>query len=253
MITRINCEEVFLKTWFCKTLKNGDIILRSWLLYSKLQCGLYCFCCKLFRLGNDHSLFVAKASITFLNLLGLGLAQPTAFLVYWQKRENNLFFAKRLGVQLWSSISVNCLNVDKLMVIFFLDTLSICISPSLISSFLFAFRFPVIPFENFCLAVDRLGSWAMVTSVIPTPAHYKCCLVENTNCWVNATKSFFTFMFLDLLLPYNLFFWFGNSPTYGFLFIIVVTCSNTLLISSCCSYYQLQLWVGHSRHDFRGG
>jgi len=32
------------------------------------------FCCKLFRLGNDHSLFAAKTSITFLNLFGLGLA-----------------------------------------------------------------------------------------------------------------------------------------------------------------------------------
>jgi len=44
-----------------------------------------------------------------------------------------------------------------LLVIFFLDTLAICISPALIS-FLFAFRFPVIHFENFCLAVKRLGS-----------------------------------------------------------------------------------------------
>jgi len=38
------------------------------------------------------------------------------------------------------------------------NTLAICISPSLIYSFLFAFRFPVIHFENFCLAVNRLGS-----------------------------------------------------------------------------------------------
>jgi len=56
-----------------KTLKHGDIILRFWLLYSKLECGLYCFCCKLFRSGDDHSLYVAKTSITFLNLFGLGL------------------------------------------------------------------------------------------------------------------------------------------------------------------------------------
>jgi len=38
---------------------------------------------------------------------------PTAFLVYWQKREKDFFFAKRLGLQLlWSSTSVICLNVD---------------------------------------------------------------------------------------------------------------------------------------------
>jgi len=38
-----------------------------------------------------------------------------AFLVFWQKPENSFFFAKRLGLQLWSSIfgkSVNCLSVD---------------------------------------------------------------------------------------------------------------------------------------------
>jgi len=61
-------------------------------------------------MGNDHSLFVAKTSITFLNLFGLGWR---SLLFYWQKREKNFFFAKRLGLQLlWSSISVNCLNID---------------------------------------------------------------------------------------------------------------------------------------------
>ena len=60
MIARRKCEEVFLKKWFYKTIKNGDRVSRSCLLYSKLECGLYCFCCKLFRLGNDHYLFVAK-------------------------------------------------------------------------------------------------------------------------------------------------------------------------------------------------
>jgi len=34
---------------------------------------VYCFCSKLFRLGNDPCLFVAKTSITFLNSFGLGL------------------------------------------------------------------------------------------------------------------------------------------------------------------------------------
>ena len=84
-------------------------------------------------------------------------------------REKNFFFAKWSGLQLLSSnIPVNCLNVDLLSMIFFLVTLASCISPSLISSFLFTFRFPVIYFENFCLAVNLLGSWVMVTSVIPT-------------------------------------------------------------------------------------
>jgi len=42
-----------------------------------------------------------------------------------------------------------------LLEIFSLDTLAIFIYPSLISSFLFAFRFPVIKFENFCLTVNQ--------------------------------------------------------------------------------------------------
>jgi len=50
-------------------------------------------------------------------------------------------------------------------------------------------------------------------------------------------------MFLNLLLPYNLLFGL-EAVQLKVLFIIVVTCSNTLLISSCCSYYQLQLCVG---------
>jgi len=82
---------------------NVDIILRTWLLYSKLGRGLYCFWCNLFRLGNAHFLFLAKSSITSLNLFRLWLALPTAFLGYWQKREKNFFFAKGLGLQLlWS-------------------------------------------------------------------------------------------------------------------------------------------------------
>ena len=36
------------KKWFYKTLKNGDEILRSWLLYWNSHSGLYCFSCKLF-------------------------------------------------------------------------------------------------------------------------------------------------------------------------------------------------------------
>ena len=37
------------KKWFCKTLKNGDEVLISWLLYSNSHSGSYCFCCKLFQ------------------------------------------------------------------------------------------------------------------------------------------------------------------------------------------------------------
>jgi len=57
-----------LKNGSTKHFKNGDRILRSWLLYSKLECGLYCFCFKLFRSGNDHSLFVAKSFKHFWHL-----------------------------------------------------------------------------------------------------------------------------------------------------------------------------------------
>ena len=49
------------KKWFSKTLKNGDKILRSWLLYLNSHSGLYCFCCKLFQSRNDNSQFVFKA------------------------------------------------------------------------------------------------------------------------------------------------------------------------------------------------
>ena len=57
----------FSENWFYKTLKNGDKILRRWLLYSKKESGLYCFCCKLFHsAGND--LFVTKCFNYFWHL-----------------------------------------------------------------------------------------------------------------------------------------------------------------------------------------
>ena len=57
----------FSENWFYKTLKNGDKILRRWLLYSKKESGLYCFCCKLFHsAGND--LFVTKCFNNFWHL-----------------------------------------------------------------------------------------------------------------------------------------------------------------------------------------
>ena len=56
------------KKWFYKTLKNGDEVLRSWLLYSKSHSGLYCFCCRLFQSRNDNSPFVFKPFVNFWHL-----------------------------------------------------------------------------------------------------------------------------------------------------------------------------------------
>ena len=54
--------------WFYKTLKNGDEILRSLLLYSNSLSGLYCFCSKLFQSRNDNSPFVFKPFVNFWHL-----------------------------------------------------------------------------------------------------------------------------------------------------------------------------------------
>ena len=56
------------KKWFYKTLKNGDKVLRSWLLYSNSHSGLYCFCCKLFQSRNNNSQFVSKPFVNFWHL-----------------------------------------------------------------------------------------------------------------------------------------------------------------------------------------
>ena len=56
------------KKWFYKTLKNGDEILRLWLLYSNSHSRLYCFCCKLFQSRNDDSPFVFKTFVNFWHL-----------------------------------------------------------------------------------------------------------------------------------------------------------------------------------------
>ena len=53
------------KKWFYKTLKNGDEVFRSWLLYSNNHSGLYCFCCKLLQPRNDNSQFVSKPFVNF--------------------------------------------------------------------------------------------------------------------------------------------------------------------------------------------
>ena len=57
------------KKWFYKTLKNGDEVLRSWLLYSNSHPELYCFCCKLFQSRKDNSqfLFIYFISIQYLS------------------------------------------------------------------------------------------------------------------------------------------------------------------------------------------
>ena len=56
------------KKWFYKIKKNGDKILRSWLLYSNSHSGLYCFCCKLFQSRNDNSQFISKPFVNFWHL-----------------------------------------------------------------------------------------------------------------------------------------------------------------------------------------
>ena len=58
----------FSKEWFYKKLKNGETVLRTWLLYSKVEIGLYCFCCKLFRVGNTSSPFTSKCFDNFWHL-----------------------------------------------------------------------------------------------------------------------------------------------------------------------------------------
>lgn len=39
---------------FYRKLVNGEKIKRSWLVYSRKNNTLYCFCCKLFSQKNDH-------------------------------------------------------------------------------------------------------------------------------------------------------------------------------------------------------
>ena len=56
------------KKWFYKTLKNGDEVLRSWLLYSNSHSGFYCFCCKSFQSRNNNGQFVSKPFINFWHL-----------------------------------------------------------------------------------------------------------------------------------------------------------------------------------------
>ena len=57
------------KKWFYKTLKNGDEVLRLWLLYSNSHSELYYFCCKLFQSRNDNSQFLFIYFISIFILL----------------------------------------------------------------------------------------------------------------------------------------------------------------------------------------
>lgn len=41
------------KTWFEKTLKNGERITRTWMCFSPIKNALFCFCCILFP-GNNR-------------------------------------------------------------------------------------------------------------------------------------------------------------------------------------------------------
>ena len=64
-VRRINIEIKKSKKRFYKTLKNGDKVLRSWLLYSNSHS---CFCCKLFQSRNYNSQFVSKPFVNFWHL-----------------------------------------------------------------------------------------------------------------------------------------------------------------------------------------
>ena len=54
--------------WFDKTLKKGDKVLRSLLLYLNRHSGLYRLCFKLFQSRNDNSQFVSKPFVNFWHL-----------------------------------------------------------------------------------------------------------------------------------------------------------------------------------------
>ena len=43
------------KFWFKKTLFNGQVVNRIWLLYSPLHLAAYCFCCLLFPLSSSDN------------------------------------------------------------------------------------------------------------------------------------------------------------------------------------------------------
>ena len=54
------------KFWFKKTLLNGQVVNRSWLLYSPLHPAAYCFCCLVFPLSssNNRSSFKLKGGFS---------------------------------------------------------------------------------------------------------------------------------------------------------------------------------------------
>ena len=54
------------KLWFKKTFLDGQVVNRSWLLYSPLHQAAYCFCCLLFplSLSNNRSSFKSKGGFS---------------------------------------------------------------------------------------------------------------------------------------------------------------------------------------------
>jgi len=65
-------------------LKNGDEVLRSRILYSTSDSGLYCFCYKLLRSRSDNSLFVS-------NTLVSGIQIHVVFTTKFQKSQRMLW------------------------------------------------------------------------------------------------------------------------------------------------------------------
>ena len=46
---------------FFQTLRNGEKMLRPWMMYSPSKISLYCFCCRLFAQGSKEQLLKIKS------------------------------------------------------------------------------------------------------------------------------------------------------------------------------------------------
>ena len=100
------------KKWFYKKLKNGDEVLRSWLLYSNSHSGLYCFCCWLFQSRNDNSPFVFKPFVKFWHL-NPGISSHENSKVHKQCFDKWNELALRLQVQTIDKEMQNLMNKEK--------------------------------------------------------------------------------------------------------------------------------------------